>query len=52
MGTGLAKARYTVRQGTALGRAGTVFLDRVGGDIWVGGQMADCIAGTVAFPAD
>ncbi|TXL68309.1 PhzF family phenazine biosynthesis protein [Zeimonas arvi] len=52
MGAGLAASNYTVRQGTALGRAGKVFLDRVGNDIWVGGQVADCIAGTVAFPED
>ena len=52
MGAGLAKEHYTVRQGTALGRAGKVSLDRLGEDIWVGGQVADCIAGTVAFPED
>lgn len=52
MGAGLAASNYTVRQGTALGRAGKVFLDRIGNDIWVGGQVADCIAGTVAFPED
>jgi PhzF family phenazine biosynthesis protein len=52
MGAGLAASNYTVRQGTALGRAGKVFLDRIGDDIWVGGQVADCIAGTVAFPED
>src|SRR5690606_8741659 len=52
MGAGLAREHYTVRQGTALGRAGKVFLDRVGDDIWVGGQVADCIAGTVAFPEE
>jgi PhzF family phenazine biosynthesis protein len=51
MGAALAKEHYTVRQGTALGRAGKVFLDRVGDDIWVGGEVADCIAGTVEFPA-
>ena len=52
MGAGLAASNYTVRQGTALGRAGKVFLDRIGDDIWVGGQVADCIAGAVAFPED
>ncbi|MFP5412449.1 MAG: PhzF family phenazine biosynthesis protein, partial [Gammaproteobacteria bacterium] len=39
MGAGLAASNYTVRQGTALGRAGKVFLDRIGNDIWVGGQV-------------
>jgi len=51
MGAGLAKDHYVARQGTALGRAGKVFLDRVGDDIWVGGDVTDCIAGTVVFPA-
>lgn len=50
IGAGLAKDRYTVRQGTALGRAGKVFLERIGDDIWVGGQVAACIAGTVELP--
>ncbi|MBL8488715.1 MAG: PhzF family phenazine biosynthesis protein [Rhodocyclaceae bacterium] len=50
MSAGLAADRYTVRQGTALKRNGRVFLDRVGEDIWVGGEIAGCIEGTVAFP--
>lgn len=50
MGAGLAAERYVVRQGTALGRAGTVFLERIGDDIWVGGAVVSCIEGTVLFP--
>ncbi|WP_418953536.1 PhzF family phenazine biosynthesis protein [Zeimonas sediminis] len=52
MGAGLAAPRYVSRQGTALGRAGKVFLERVGDDVWVGGQVAGCIAGTVEFPSE
>jgi predicted PhzF superfamily epimerase YddE/YHI9 len=48
----LAADSYVVRQGSALGRAGKVFLDRLGDDIWVGGEVVRCIEGTVEFPAD
>lgn len=51
IGAGLARDHYTVRQGTALGRAGKVFLERMGGDIWVGGRVIGCISGTVEFPS-
>ncbi len=50
MAAGLAGEHYTVRQGTALGRDGRVFLDRVGDDIWVGGEVAGCIEGMVSMP--
>jgi PhzF family phenazine biosynthesis protein len=52
IGAGLAADSYVVRQGSALGRAGKVFLDRLGDDIWVGGEVVRCIEGTVEFPAD
>ncbi len=45
MGAGLAPARYEARQGTALGRDGRVFVERVGDDIWVGGDSVSCIRG-------
>ena len=50
MAAGLAGEHYTVRQGTALRRNGKVCLDLVGDDIWVGGEVAGCIEGMVAFP--
>jgi PhzF family phenazine biosynthesis protein len=50
IGAGWAPDSYVVRQGSALGRAGTVFLDRLGDDIWVGGEVVRCIEGTVEFP--
>jgi PhzF family phenazine biosynthesis protein len=48
--SGRAADHYTVRQGTALGRAGKVFIERVGEDIWVGGEVVGCIEGKVGFP--
>jgi PhzF family phenazine biosynthesis protein len=49
IGAGLAPERYVASQGTALGRAGRVHVERdAGGEIWIGGASVTCIAGTVA----
>jgi PhzF family phenazine biosynthesis protein len=50
IGTGIAADSYVARQGTVLGRAGKVFIDRIGDDIWVGGEVVRCIEGAVDFP--
>ncbi|WP_339438946.1 MULTISPECIES: PhzF family phenazine biosynthesis protein [unclassified Pseudomonas] len=42
---GLAPERYMVSQGTALGRAGRIRIERQGEEIWVGGAVAVCIEG-------
>ena len=40
--------RYRARQGTALGRAGEVFVHRDDADqVWIGGDVVACIQGTV-----
>ncbi|AZF04750.1 PhzF family phenazine biosynthesis protein [Pseudomonas sp. R5-89-07] len=44
---GLAPERYVVRQGTAMGRAGRIRIERQGEEIWVGGAVAVCIDGRV-----
>jgi PhzF family phenazine biosynthesis protein len=49
IGSGRAPDRYTASQGTALGRSGRVYLERDGATIWVGGEVAGCISGTVDF---
>jgi PhzF family phenazine biosynthesis protein len=49
IGAGLAPDHYVVAQGTALQRAGRVFVDRDGGDIWIGGDSAVCIDGKVTL---
>ena len=50
MADGHAPARYVAAQGTRLGRAGRVLLERdANGDIWVGGQVQTCISGQVAL---
>jgi PhzF family phenazine biosynthesis protein len=49
MGAGLAPPSYVAAQGTALGRAGRVYVARDGTDIWVGGASVTCIEGVVAL---
>lgn len=45
IGKGLAPDSYVAAQGTALGRAGRVFVEREGDDIWIGGRTITCIEG-------
>ena len=48
IGSGRATPPYQVSQGTALGRAGRVAITRdAAGEIWVGGQVATCVTGSV-----
>ena len=47
LGEGLAPERYVVSQGTAIGRAGRIHVERQGDEIWVGGAVAVCIDGRV-----
>lgn len=49
IGAGLAPPSYVAAQGTALGRAGRVYLQRIAGDVWVGGDVTPCIQGHVAL---
>lgn len=48
IGAGLAPQRYVASQGTALGRAGRVHVERdAGGTIWIGGASVTSIDGKV-----
>jgi predicted PhzF superfamily epimerase YddE/YHI9 len=47
IGTGTAPANYVVSQGTRRLRRGRVYIDKVGDDIWVGGDTAVGISGAV-----
>jgi len=49
IGAGLAPPRYVAAQGTAIGRAGRVHVDRDGADIWIGGEVVTCVAGRVTL---
>jgi PhzF family phenazine biosynthesis protein len=49
IGAGLAPPAYVAAQGAALGRAGRVFVEQNGADIWIGGDVVTCIEGTVAL---
>jgi PhzF family phenazine biosynthesis protein len=45
-GAGLAPSRYVVAQGTVLGRAGRVHVERdAAGEVWVGGESVTCLEG-------
>jgi PhzF family phenazine biosynthesis protein len=50
IGAGLAPAEYVAAQGSALNRAGLVYLRRADGEVWVGGDVADCIQGEISLP--
>jgi PhzF family phenazine biosynthesis protein len=49
IGTGVAPASYVASQGAALGRMGRVHVERDGPEIWIGGAVATCIAGTLTL---
>ncbi len=50
LGTGRAEAPYVAAQGTALGRAGRVHVERDDdGTIWVGGGAVTCVTGDIAL---
>lgn len=49
MSSGRARAPYVVSQGTALGRAGRVFIDAADGFVWVAGATVTGIRGTVGL---
>jgi PhzF family phenazine biosynthesis protein len=46
---GLAPPTYVVRQGTALGRDGRVYVAKQGNDIWIGGGAVTCVSGMVTL---
>lgn len=49
IGSGMAPPAYVASQGTVLGRAGRVHVEKVGDTVWVGGAVTTCITGHVAL---
>jgi PhzF family phenazine biosynthesis protein len=49
IGAGLAPERYVAAQGTALGRAGRVHVERIDGQVWVGGDCVGVVQGSVTL---
>ena len=49
IGAGVLPERYVASQGTRLGRRGRVYVERLGDDVWVGGDTVVGIQGTVAL---
>ncbi|HET9977733.1 MAG TPA: PhzF family phenazine biosynthesis protein, partial [Burkholderiaceae bacterium] len=49
IGERIAPPSYVAAQGTAMGRAGRVFVQQEGADIWIGGHSVTVIEGRVAL---
>ena len=49
IGAGLAPPSYVVAQGAALGRAGRVYVQQQGADLWIGGAVCAVVSGTVTL---
>jgi PhzF family phenazine biosynthesis protein len=49
IGAGLAPETYVAAQGTALGRAGRVFVRQDSEAIWIGGHVVTCISGALTL---
>ena len=49
IGAGLAKSSYVAAQGTALQRAGRVYLRKDGEEVWVGGDVVEVIRGEISL---
>ncbi len=47
--SGIAPSQYVAAQGAALQRAGRVHVQRIGADTWIGGDVCEVVAGTVAL---
>lgn len=41
---------YVAAQGTAIGRAGRIYVDKIGDSIWIGGDAVTCVTGTIRVP--
>jgi PhzF family phenazine biosynthesis protein len=49
-GSGQLPSTYVAAQGSALGRSGRVFVERIDDTVWVGGHCVSVIQGTTTFP--
>jgi PhzF family phenazine biosynthesis protein len=49
IGEGLAPSAYVAAQGTAMGRAGRVYVQALEGRVWVGGHVTPCVEGQVTL---
>jgi PhzF family phenazine biosynthesis protein len=49
IGQGLVPHHYVAAQGAVLGRAGRIFVDLEGEDLWIGGRVAPVVTGSVQF---
>lgn len=47
IGAGVLNDRYTASQGTAVGRRGRLYIERIDDTVWVGGAVQACMSGRV-----
>ncbi len=47
IGSGVAPTAYVAAQGARLARRGRVFIERVDGQVWVGGHSVSCVRGAL-----
>jgi len=50
IGAGVAPASYVAGQGANLQRDGRVYVEQLGDDIWIGGDVVACISGELELP--
>jgi predicted PhzF superfamily epimerase YddE/YHI9 len=49
IGSGVAPDTYVAAQGAQLGRRGRVFIERIDGEVWVGGSSVSVLRGEVVL---
>ena len=49
IGSGVAPESYVAAQGAQLARRGRVFIERVDGQVWVGGSSVSCVRGELSL---
>ena len=49
IGTGRAPSSYVAAQGTAIGRAGRIYISQSDDEIWVGGNTTTLVSGEIDF---
>jgi PhzF family phenazine biosynthesis protein len=49
IGGGIAPSSYVASQGSVLGRMGRVHVEKDGPEIWIGGAVTTCVAGTLTL---
>jgi PhzF family phenazine biosynthesis protein len=49
LGKQLAPSSYVVSQGVTMGRAGRIYVEQIGDEVWIGGAVVTCINGSLTL---